>query len=71
MTDKQKAEEIALNAGNRGFARVESYCAAREMAEWKNKQFEEEKKDLRSLIDMLPMNENNQTIIEDLKALLS
>ena len=42
-----------------------------EAMEWKDEQYEEEKKELRGLVDMLPINENNQTIIEDLKALLS
>lgn len=42
-----------------------------EMAEWKDEQFNEEKKDLLELVNMLECNEKNQTIIEDLKALLS
>lgn len=41
------------------------------MAKWKDEQFNEEKKDLLELVNMLECNEKNQTIIEDLKALLS
>ena len=45
--------------------------AALKMAEWKDQQFKEEKKVLRGLVRLLPINETNQTIIEDLAALLS
>lgn len=40
------------------------------IAKWKDKQFEEEKKVLLELVKMLPVNETNQTIIEDLLNLL-
>lgn len=39
--------------------------------EWADKQFNDEKKELLSLVKMLPINENNQTIIEDLIELLN
>ena len=39
-----------------------------EMAEWKDEQYKEEKKELLSLVNLL---ENNQTIIEGLKAILN
>ena len=41
-----------------------------EMAEWKDEQYKEEKKELLSLVNLLHVDEHNQTIIEDLKALL-
>ena len=42
----------------------------REMAEWKDEQYKEEKKELLSLVNLLHADEHNQTIIEDLKSLL-
>lgn len=39
MTNKEKAQEIALDAVNRGFSGTESFCSAMEMAEWKDEQF--------------------------------
>ena len=50
-----------------GFA----FDRCKEIAKWKDQQFEEEKKELRGLVRLLPVNETNQTIIEDLTALLS
>lgn len=41
-----------------------------EMAKWKDEQFNEERKELLGLVKMLPVNENNQTIIEDLIGML-
>lgn len=38
-----------------------------EMAEWKDNQYKDEKKELLSLVNLL---EHNQSIIEDLKAIL-
>lgn len=40
------------------------------IAQWKDEQFDEEKKELLGLVNMLYVDEHNQTIIEDLKALL-
>ena len=40
------------------------------IAKWKDKQYKEEKKELLSLVNLLHVDEYNQTIIEDLKALL-
>lgn len=37
MTNEEKAREIALDAKERGFGATEAYCAAMEMAEWKDK----------------------------------
>lgn len=41
------------------------------IAKWKDKQFAEEKKELLGLVQMLPVDSHNQTIIEDLLGLLS
>lgn len=72
MTDEEKIQKLIDDKNHSGpwqeFHVVE---IAMRIAEWKDQQFAEEKKDLRSLVDMLPMNDTNQTIIEDLKALLS
>ena len=40
------------------------------MAEWKDKNFNEERKELLGLVKLIPINERNQTIIEDLKLML-
>lgn len=45
-------------------------CGAYNMAEWKDKQFAEERKKLLGLVKILKVDETNQTIIEDLKAML-
>ena len=72
MNDKTKALDIAMSLIDCELPTLEK-CrkSAIQMAEWKDQQFAEEKKDLQSLVDMLPMNDSNQTIIEYLKALLS
>jgi hypothetical protein len=72
MTNEEKALEIKHNdpccVWNAGCPNV--YNAALEMAKWKDEQFNEEKKELFSLVEMLPVDEHNQTIIEDLTELL-
>ena len=75
MNNEDKAEEIARNDALYGDSDNNSmidecYIAALEMAQWKDEQFDEEKKELLGLVNMLPIDETNQTIIEDLKALL-
>lgn len=71
MTDEQKAKELAnYFAGETDYKESAAYSAAIEMAKWKDEQFDEEKKDLLGLVNMLPVDDHNQTIIEDLKALL-
>lgn len=67
MTNEQKAEKIAKLWGPFG---AYAYNAAIDMAEWKDEQFNEERKELLGLVKMLPVNENNQTIIEDLIGML-
>ena len=62
MTNEEKAQELSSKFG--------CYLSALEIAKWKDQQYADEKKELQGLVRMLPMNENNQTIIEDLKGLL-
>lgn len=73
MTDREKAFE--LSSMNRyGFSVEESnaaYNAALEMARWKDEQFNEEKKELLGLVKILKVDEHNQTIVEDLVAMLN
>lgn len=68
MTNERRAEKIAKRWGSFG---AYAYNAAIEMAEWKDQQFAEEKNEILGLVNMLLINENNQTVIEDLKKLLS
>ena len=75
MTNEEKAQEIARNDELYGDTDYNSkidecYIAALEMAQWKDEQFDEEKKELLVLVNMLPIDETNQTIIEDLNGLL-
>lgn len=75
MVNEEKADKISqYYATSRIFPNDKesaAYDAAMQMAKWKDEQFNEEKKDLLELVNMLECNEKNQTIIEDLKALLS
>ena len=75
MTNEEKAKQIADRVFEAGFNEHISFydmakTSAIEIAKWKDEQFNEEKKDLFGLVNMLECNEKNQTIIEDLKALL-
>jgi len=73
MKNEEKAQKISEDfyMPDTGFNREDLYESAIEMAEWKDSQYAEEKKELVGLVNMLPINENNQTIIEDLKSILS
>lgn len=62
MTNEEKAQELSSKFG--------CYLSALEMANWKDQQFADEKKELLCLVNMLPVNDANQTIIEDLRELL-
>ena len=71
MTNEDKAKEIGRkwyydNAQPNDAA----YRGAIQMAIWKDSQFGEEKKELLGLVRMLPVDEHNQTIIEDLVSML-
>lgn len=72
MTNEEKALELS-SMNKYGFSVEESnaaYNAALTMAKWKDAQYEDERKELRGLVNMLPIDDRNQTIIEDLKGLL-
>lgn len=72
MTNEEKAKEIGRKWYFDNMQSNEAaYRGAFMMAEWKDSQYAEEKKELVGLVNMLPTNENNQTIIEDLKSMLS
>lgn len=62
MTNEEKAQELSSKFG--------CYLSALEMANWKDQQYADEKKELLCLVNMLPVNDANQTIIEDLRELL-
>lgn len=74
MTNEQKARNIAIHEMRFYGDEFDSYKECREsaikMAEWKDEQYSEEKNELLELVKMLPVNENNQTIVEDLIAIL-
>lgn len=74
MNDKEKAAELALKLegeiGTSPHSRQAIEEAFIEMAKWKDEQYKEEKKELLSLVNLLHIDEHNQTIIEDLKAIL-
>ena len=82
MTNEDKAKEIATEnkmtylemENDGGVYDVDSFdeCeqSAIEMAQWKDEQFNEERKDLLGLVKMLRVDETNQTIIEDLIGIL-
>ena len=63
--EKSYADDGCYSCENRGI-----YDGATKMAEWKNEQFEEERKELLTLVEMLPVDERNQSIIEDLIGML-
>lgn len=75
MTNEEKSDKIALDKCRYYGGEYDSYkeCldSAIEMAQWKDIQYEEEKKELLELVEMLPIDETNQTIIEDLKKILN
>ena len=74
MTNKEKAIELALKLegeiGTSPHSRQAIEETFIEMAKWKDQQYKEEKIELLSLVNLLYVDEHNQTIIEDLKALL-
>ena len=68
MTNEQKAKEIAEKiVGNNHYSYFDNFkqCALESM-EWKDEQYDEERKELLELVKMIPVNEGNQTIVEDL-----
>ena len=73
MTNEKKVKKIADKIFE-SCTNVSFYDMAIEIgtnvAEWKDEQFNEERKDLLCLVKMIPINGTNQTIIEDLIGLL-
>jgi len=78
MTNEEKIREIISISNTNQVYDVVNFNALHEslyedlveMAKWKDEQYKEEKKELLSLVNLLNVDEHNQTIIEDLKALL-
>lgn len=70
MNNSEKAKEIAVKWKAKGLPYNAIYDSCLEMAKWKDSQFAEEKEELLILVEILPIDERNQTIIEDLKGLL-
>ena len=78
MTNEEKVREIISVSNTNQVYDVVNFNALHEslyedlmeMAEWKDEQYKEEKKELLSLVNLLHVDEHNQTIIEDLKAIL-
>lgn len=71
MTNKQKAENITKGFFKEGLikkSRIQELLI--KAMDWKDKQYNEEKRDLLGLVKMLKIDEQNQTIIEDLVAIL-
>ena len=78
-TNENKAKEIAKRNAvdydedyfERNYSEKECYKSALDAMEWKDEQYNEEKRDLLGLVKMLKIDEHNQTIIEDLVAILN
>ena len=47
-----------------------SYNSAMEMAKWKDEEHNECKKDILTLVNLIPCNEGNESIINDIKNIL-
>ena len=75
MNNKEKAKELGKRYSKPchgvGDCEFEATQSALEMAQWKDEQFQEEKKELLGLVKMIKVDEHNQTIIEDLIAMLN
>ena len=71
-TNEQKAKEIQSKDPCQvwigGCPNV--YAAAMEMAKWKDEEHNECKKDILTLVTLIPCNEENESIINDIKNLL-
>ena len=74
MTNKKEAKIICSRNCTYNSKDCEKGCETfkdvLQMSKWKDEQYNEEKKELLGLVNMLPIDETNQTIIEDLKGLL-
>lgn len=71
MTNEEKAKEIAKDYSDVELdSKTVIYEACVEIAQWKDEQRRQEKAELLGLVKMLPVGENNQTIVEDLIGIL-
>jgi len=72
MTNEQKARELcmAIEPPYIDFIQ-QNYKTALQAMQWKDEQHNEEKRDLLELVKMLKIDEQNQTIIGDLVAILN
>ena len=80
MTNKEKAKSLYFHYCNEKSCKGYDECincpnakvheGLIKMAEWKDEQYAEEKKELIGLVKMLRVDETNQTIIDDLIAML-
>lgn len=77
MSNERKANEIAVAIMSEGHIdkngmsqRRDLERAALEMAQWKDEEHNECKKDILTLVNLIPCNEENESIINDIKALL-
>ena len=73
MTNEEKARELAKKIDWNAFI-ANDYTLKKcieEAMQWKDEQYNEEKRDLLGLVKMLKIDEHNQTIIEDLVAILN
>lgn len=77
MENEHKANEIAVTIMSEGHIDKNGMCqrrdlerAAMEMAKLKDEEHNECKKDILTLVNLIPCNEENESIINDIKALL-
>lgn len=78
MKNEKKAIEISESngvwysngEGSGSWSDDECYKSALEAMRWKDEQYAEEKRELLGLVKLLKVNEDNQSIIEDLIGLL-
>lgn len=72
MTNEEKSTEIVKATSylpNLSEFEAMQHCAM-EMAEWKDKEYNECKKDILTLVNLIPCNEENESLINDIKNLL-
>jgi len=69
MTNEAKAKEFETFINALKEPRP-AYTAAIEMAEWKDFNNQQDKKDILRLVNLIPCNEGNESVINDIKKLL-
>lgn len=77
MENKQKANEIAVTIMSEGHIDKNGMCqrrdlerAAMAMAKLKDEEHNECRKDILTLVNLIPCNEENESVINDIKTLL-